>query len=235
VSGEFAWRMEEVIDTYARPLDPNRPVVCFDEAQKELRQPVRPDLPAEPAPPTLPPGAPRRGKPVRQDNEYTRCGVANLFMVVCPLLGFRHVTITQRRTAVDFAHQMKDLVDVHFPQAEKVMVVMDNLNTHTKAALYEAFAPEEAKRIADRLEFVYTPKHASWLNMAELEWSVLRRQCLDRRIGDQELLRQEIAAWEGDRNDQQVKINWCFKVADARVKLRHLYPKLPVETSATDH
>jgi transposase len=204
--------MEEVLDLYAQPFDQRRPTVCFDEASKELRADVRAVLPLAP------------GQPVRQDYEYERRGQANLFLLACPLLGWRHVEVTTRRTYVDFAAQMKALVDVHFPGAEIIRVVLDNLNTHTKGALYEAFPAAEAKRIGDRLELVYTPKHASWLNMAEMEWSVLMRQCLDRRIGDLETLRREIAAWEQARNAQHVPIQWCFRVADARVKLEHLYP-----------
>lgn len=204
--------MEEVLDLYAQPVDEKRPLVCFDEASKELHADVRQTLAAAP------------GKPVRQDCEYERRGTANLFMHLCPGLGWRHVAVTAQRTYLDFAQQMKALVEVHFPQAEKIRVVLDNLNTHTKGALYEAFAPEEAKRLADRLEFIHTPKHASWLNMAELERSVLTRQCLNRRLSDAATLAQEIAAWQEPRNSQRVTINWCFRVADARVKLRHLYP-----------
>lgn len=212
--------MEEVLELYAQPLQETLPTVCFDEASKELHADVRAALPMEP------------GQSRREDCEYERCGTANLFMLVCPLLGWRHVEVTEQRTYVDFAGQMKALVDVHFPHAAKIRVVMDNLNTHIKGALYEAFSPAEAKRIAARLEFVYTPKHASWLNMAEMEWSVLMRQCLNRRIGDTETLRREIAAWETPRNAKRVKINWCFRIADARVKLEHLYP---CKTFVTNH
>jgi transposase len=204
--------MEEVLDLYAQAPDPQRPVVCFDEAGKELRSDVQPPLPPKP------------GQPLREDYEYEHEGSANMFMLLCPAQGWRHVEVSERRTYADFAGQMKALVDEHFPTAEKIRVVMDNLNTHSKAALYETFAPQEAKRIADRLEFVYTPKHASWLNMAEMEWSVLMRQCLDRRIGDFQTLRREIAAWEKGRNVNGVKIEWNFRVADARVKMSHLYP-----------
>lgn len=204
--------MEEVLDLYAQPYDEKNPWVCLDELLKELHAEVRPGSPAAP------------GQPAKYDGEYKREGTANLFVVTCPLLGWRHIEVTERRTALDFAQQLKRLVDVDFPQAETIRVVLDNLNTHTKAALYEAFPAGEAKRLADKLEFVYTPKHASWLNMAELEWSVLVRQCLDRRIGDRATLCREVAAWEQARNAQRVKINWCFRVADARVKLSHLYP-----------
>jgi transposase len=212
VNGEFVWRMEEVLNLYAQPLDKQRPVVCFDEASKELRADVRAELPVEP------------GQPVRQDCGYERRGTANMFMLLCPLLGWRQILVTQRRRYGDFAHMMKTLVDVYFPKARQIRVVLDNLNTHTKGALYEAFAPDEAKRIADRLEFIFTPKHASWLNMAELEWSVLTRQCLDRRVPDIETLAREVEAWQEPRNKQRTRIRWCFRVADARVKLGHLYP-----------
>jgi transposase len=204
--------MEEVLNLYAQPLDPQRPVVCFDEASKELRADVRAELPVEP------------GQPVRQDCGYERRGTANLFMLLCPLLGWRQINVTQRRRYGDFAHMMKALVDSYFPKARHIRVVLDNLNTHTKGALYEAFAPEEAKRIADRLEFIFTPKHASWLNMAELEWSVLTRQCFDRRVPDIDTLVREINAWQEPRNKKRTRIRWCFRVADARVKLGHLYP-----------
>jgi transposase len=212
VSGEFVCAMEEVLQTYARPDDPKRPQVCFDEASKELHAEAHDPEPARP------------GQAARQDCTYERQGTANLFMLACPLRGWRHVEVTERRTKVDFAHQMKALVDEHFPEAELITVVLDNLNTHTKGALYEAFAPPEAKRIADRLQLVYTPKHASWLNMAELEWSVLVRQCLGRRIATAEELRAEIQAWERARNAAGVKITWSFRLPDARVKLAHLYP-----------
>jgi transposase len=212
VSGEFVCAMEEVLETYAKPLNSQRPVVCFDEASKELH--------AE----THAPQAVQPGQAARQDCTYERQGTANMFMMVCPLLGWREVVVTERRTKVDFAEQMKALVDEHFPQAERVTVVLDNLNTHTKGALYNAFPPEEAKRIADRLELVYTPTHASWLNMAELEWSVLVRQCVNRRIATAEELQSEIAAWVKERNAAGVKINWSFRIPEARIKLAHLYP-----------
>lgn len=204
--------MEKVLDLYAEPYDPAYPQVCFDEGKKELRGEIQASLP------------PRPGQPKCQDYEYVRNGAANLFLLVCPLVGWRHLEVTQRRTRVDFAHQMKALVDVHFPEAKKIRIVMDNLNTHTPGSLYEAFAPAEAKRIVDRLEFHYTPKHASWLNMAEMEFSALTRQCLDRRIADVETLKHEIAMWQQERNTARVTINWCFRLADARVKLEHLYP-----------
>lgn len=204
--------MEEVLETYAEAHDPARPVVCFDEASKELHAETHAPQPVAP------------GRAAREDCTYERQGTANMFMMVCPLLGWREVTVTERRTALDFASQMKALVDDHFPEATVVRVVLDNLNTHTKGALYEAFGPAEAKRIADRLEFVYTPKHASWLNMAELEWSVLSRQCLGRRIATAEDLRRAVEAWVEERNAAGVKITWSFRLPDARVKLAHLYP-----------
>jgi transposase len=204
--------MEEVLDLYARPWDRREPVVGFDETTKQLVQETR--TPRPPAP----------GQPARHDYEYRRNGVANLFVCFQPLGGWRHVSVTQRRTKGDFAQQMRELVDVHFPGAQKIHVVLDNLNTHTKGALYETFPPAEAKRIADRLEFHYTPKHASWLNVAELELAILTRQCLKGRIGDQETLTREIAAWEKERNDQEATIWWRFSVTHARTKLKHLYP-----------
>jgi hypothetical protein len=204
--------MEDVLDLYAQPYAACAPVVCFDETSKQLVAETRLPWPAAP------------GQPARYDYEYTRNGVANLFVQFQPLTGWRHVAVTQRRTKHDFAEQMKELVDVHFPTAIRIRVVLDNLNTHTKAALYEAFAPAEAKRIADRLEFHHTPKHGSWLNMAEIELSILTNQCLDRRIPDAAVLTQEVSAWERDRNAEHATVNWRFKVADARTKLKRLYP-----------
>ncbi len=204
--------MEDVLDVYVRPLDPKHPQVCFDESSKQQVKEVRTPLPVAP------------GQPARYDTEYERNGVSNLFMFFAPLLNWRHVKVTDRRTAVDWAQCMRDLVDVHFPEAERITVVQDNLNTHTPAALYAAFPPEEAKRIWDKLEFHHTPKHGSWLNMAEIELSVLSRQCLDRRIPDQETLTTEVAAWEADRNAMQATVDWRFTTEDARIKLKHLYP-----------
>jgi transposase len=206
--------MEDVLDVYARPHDLKRPLVCFDESNKEQHREVVEPLPVAP------------GQAARQESTYERNGVSNLFMFFAPLENWRHVKVTDRRTAQDWAQCMKDLVDVHFPEAEKVVVVQDNLNTHTPAALYAAFEPHEAKRIWDRLEFHYTPKHGSWLNMAEIELSVLSRQCLDRRIPDQERLRREVAAWEERRNRAKTTIDWRFTTADARIKLKKLYPTL---------
>jgi hypothetical protein len=206
--------MEDVLDVYARPRDPRCPLVCFDETNKEQhRETVAPLLPAP-------------GQPARRESTYQRNGVSNLFMFFAPLENWRHLKVTDRRTAVDWAHCMRDLVDVHFPTAERIVVVQDNLNTHTPAALYATFPPAEAKRIWNRLEFHYTPKQGSWLNMAELELSVLSRQCLDRRIPDQPTLRQETAAWVARRNTARATIEWHFTTADARVKLTKLYPTL---------
>ena len=215
----FVAQMEEVLDVYTRPLDPKRPQVCFDESSKQQVKEVRTPLP----------GAP--GQPARYDTEYERNGVSNLFMFFCPLLNWRHVKVTDQRTAVDWAHCMRELVDVHFPEAERIILVQDNLNTHTPAALYAAFPPEEAKRIWDKLEFHYTPKHGSWLNMAEIDLSVLSRQCLDRRIPDQATLIREVAAWEAERNARQATVHWRFTTADARIKLKHLYPVIEPITS----
>ncbi len=206
--------MEDVLDVYVRLLDPKRPQVCFDESSKQQVKEVRTPLPSAP------------GHPARYDTEYERNGVSNLFMFFCPLLNWRHVKVTDRRTSRDWAACMRELVDVHFPDAERITVVQDNLNTHTPAALYAAFEPAEAKRIWDKLEFHYTPKHGSWLNMAEIELSVLSRQCLDRRIPDQEALRREVAAWETERNTSGATVNWRFTTADARIKLKHLYPSI---------
>jgi transposase len=207
--------MEAVLDLYVEPSDPNRPRVCFDEAMKQLVQEVRDPLPAEP------------GQPGRYDYEYQRNGVANLFLFYSPdhpQGGWRHAAVTAHRAKPDFALQMQALVDEHFPEAERIRVVLDNLNTHTPAALYEAFEPAEARRLVEKLEFVYTPKHASWLNQAEIELAALRRQCLDRRIPDAETLAAEVAAWETERNRAGTVIRWRFRVTDARTKLKQLYP-----------
>jgi hypothetical protein len=206
--------MEDVLEVYHRPFDPKRPVVCLDEASKQLIGETRQPLPPEP------------GQPERFDYEYVRNGTANLFMVSEPLLGWRAVQITERRTAKDFAEVLRWLVEELHPDAERVVLVMDNLNTHKLASLYEAFAPEQARRIAERLEVHHTPKHGSWLNVAEIELSVLSRQCLDRRIETAEELRREVAAWEEPRNERAAEVKWRFTTADARIKLRHLYPSL---------
>lgn len=212
VGADFVWRMEDVLDLYAEPYDPARPKVCFDETSKQLIAETRLPLPMAP------------GTPERVDYEYERKGTANLFLVTEPLTGWRHVDVTDRRTKHDFAHQMRDLVDRHFPDATTIRVVLDNLNTHTPASLYEAFPPPEARRILRKLEFHYTPVHGSWLNMAELEFSMLSRQCLNRRIGDRDTLVTEVAAWEAARNEQRASIRWQFTVDDARRKLHRLYP-----------
>jgi hypothetical protein len=206
--------MEDVLEVYTRPYDPWHPQVCLDETSKQLVADTRAPLPAAP------------GQPERVDYEYERKGTANLFMVFEPLTGQRHVKVTERRTAVDFAHVIQDLVDVQYPQAEKIVLILDNLNTHTPASLYEAFAPAEARRLMERLEIHHTPKHGSWLNMAEIELSVLARQCLDRRIPDPTTLAQEVAAWERQRNAAQCRVDWRFTTHDARIKLKRLYPSI---------
>lgn len=209
--------MEDVLEVYGQPYDPKRPQVCFDEGGKQLIGEVRPPLPARP------------GTPRREDYEYERNGTANLFMVFEPLAGTRHVEVTERRTNQDFAQIMRRLVDEWYPEAEKIVLVMDNLSTHSPAALYEAFEPAEARRLVERLEWHYTPKHGSWLNVAEMELSVLARQCLDRRIPDLETLRREVAAWEQKRNAAVAKVDWQFTTADARVKLKRLYPTIELQ------
>ncbi|MBI4521016.1 MAG: IS630 family transposase [Gemmatimonadetes bacterium] len=211
VSWDFVYRMEDVLDLYQEPFDPLQPVVCFDERPVQLLAEVRIPIPAQP------------GRRRRIDYEYRRGGTANLFVLVQPLAGWRHVEVTERRTNADFAEQMKALVDVHFPEAERIRVVLDNLSSHSGAALYETFAAAEARRILRKLEFHYTPKHGSWLNMAEIEISVLGRQCLDRRIDSLTRLRAEIAPWERKRNESRAQITWRFTVNDARVKLHRLY------------
>jgi hypothetical protein len=211
-SAAFAWRMEDVLDVYTRPLDPRRPLVCLDEASTQLLADVAPPLPVAP------------GHPAWEDYEYRRYGTASLFLCHAPLLGQRHVTAGERRTKVDFAHVIKDLLEVRYPAAEQVVLVMDNLNTHTPASLYAAFPPAEAKRLADRLEIHHTPKHGSWLNMAEIAPSVLARQCLGQRLPDLADLRREVAARETARNAAGQAIDWRFTTADARIKLRRLYP-----------
>ncbi len=206
--------MEDVLEVYHRPYDPRFSQVCMDETSKQLVGETRTPLPAAP------------GRPARIDYEYERHGVRNLFLFVEPLRGWRHVRVTERRTKADWAHAIQELVDVHYPDAERVVLVLDNLNTHVGAALYEAFPPAEARRLLQRLELHYTPPHGSWLNMAEIELSVLARQCLDRRIPDEATLVQEVAAWETDRNAHQTIIHWRFTTADARIKLKRLYPSL---------
>jgi hypothetical protein len=206
--------MEDVLDVYRRPYDPRRPQVCLDETSKQLLASVREALPMRP------------GQVECEDSEYERHGVANLFLWCEPLTGRCHVEVTEHRAKVDWARVVKDLVDTHYPDAERIVLVMDNLNVHTPAALYEAFAPAEAKRIADRLEIHHTPKHGSWLDMAEIELSALTRQCLDRRIPDQDTLIQQVAAWEHARNATPVTIDWHFTTEQARITLKHLYPSI---------
>jgi hypothetical protein len=210
--------MEDVLELYAQPYDEKRPVVCFDETNKQLIEETRVPLPAQPA------EKGHAATAARYDYEYTRNGTRNLFLHCEPKRGWRHVAVTQQRTMVDFAQQMKWLVDEAYPTAEMIRLVLDNLNTHRPASLYETFAPAEARRILRRLEFHYTPKHGSWLNMAEIELSVLNGQCLDRRIGDEVRLKREVQAWQEARNAAELKIEWRFGCQDARVKLSRLYP-----------
>lgn len=204
--------MEDVLSVYTRPYDPRRPQVCFDEMPKQLLAHTREPLLAAP------------GQPRREDYEYERRGTANLFLWYEPLAGRRHVAVTERRTMLDWAHCIKDLVDVHYPNAERIVLVLDNLNTHTPASLYAAFEPAEAKRIADKLEIHYTPKHGSWLNVAEIELAILSTQCVGQRIETIELLTEEVAAWEEARNAAGTGVDWRFTTEDARIKLKHLYP-----------
>ena len=212
VSAEFVANMEDVLDLYAEPYDPQRPVVCFDETSTQLLAETRPPLPAQP------------GRPRRQDYEYRREGTRNLFLACEPLAGWRHVAVTQRRTMQDFAHRMRWLVDEAYPDVLVVRVVLDNLNTHRTASLYETFPAPEARRIAKRLEFHYTPKHGSWLNMAEIEFSVLSRSCLRQRLSGEEALEREVQALVRERNAVQSVINWGFNTQSARTKLHRLYP-----------
>lgn len=206
--------MEDILDVYRRPFDPRRPLVCLDEMPKQLLRDAHASLPGRP------------GEPMRVDYEYERGGVLNLFMLCAPLAGQRWVTVTDRRTKADFARQIKALVDVRYPEADRIVLVMDNLNTHTPAALYEVFPPREAKRLTDKLEIHYTPKHGSWLNIAEIELSILSRQCLDRRMPDEGALRTEVVSWQARRNTSGGQIDWRFTTADARIKLKRLYPSL---------
>jgi hypothetical protein len=206
--------MEDVLGVYQRPYDPRFPQVCMDETSKQLVGHTRTPRPVAP------------GQPAREDFEYVRHGVRNLFLFVEPLRGWRHVRVTERRTKQDWASAIQELVDVHYPEAERIVLVLDNLNTHVGAALYETFAPVEARRRLDRLELHYTPLHGSWLNIAEIELSVLFRQCLDRRISDHDTLIHEVAAWNTARNTRQSTISWRFTTADARIKLKRLYPSL---------
>ena len=210
----FVAAMEDVLAVYTRPRDPDRPLVCLDETSKQLLAETRVPIPMKP------------GRPARCDYEYERNGTANLFMMFAPLEGWRHVKVTDRHTAVDYAHVLKDLADVHFANAKTIVLVQDNLNIHSKASLYEAFPAAEARRLVERFEWHYTPKHGSWLDLAESELGVLSSQCLDRRIPDKQTLIDEIAAWEHDRNANHTKANWHFTTPNARIKLKHLYPSI---------
>jgi len=203
-----------VLDVYKRPYNPKRPMVCLDETSKQLIGETRIPVTASP------------GQPARYDYEYKRNGVANLFMIFEPLIGKRRVKVTERRTKIDWAYCVREMVDQIYPDAEQIVLVMDNLNTHNKSSLYEAFEPAEAKRIADKLEIHYTPKHGSWLDMAEIELGILSRQCLSRRIENMEQLEKEALAWEKNRNAKKEKVDWQFTTADARIKLKKLYPSI---------
>ena len=206
--------MEDVLEVYQRRYDPDYPVVCVDETSKHLIAETRVPIPARP------------GQPARHDYEYERNATANLFMIYAPLEGWRHVEVTDRHTAIDYAQVLKELSGTHFPKAKKIILVQDNLNTHKPASLYEAFPAAAARRLVERFEWHYTPKHGSWLDIAESELSVLSGQCLDRRIPDKLTLVEEVAAWEASRNKKQVKTDWHFSTADARVNLKRLYPAL---------
>lgn len=206
--------MEDVLEVYHRPHDPDRPLVCLDETSKQLIAETREPIPAEP------------GQPERYDYEYERNGTANLFMMFAPLEGQRYVKVTDRHAGVDYAQVLRDLSDTHYPDAAKIVLVQDNLSTHKPASLYEAFPAAEARRLVERFEWHYTPKHGSWLNMAECELSVLSIQCLDRRIADKPTLTKEVAAWQTRRNNKHAKADWQFTTADARIKLKRLYPAL---------
>lgn len=216
--------MEDVLDVYCRPYDPSRPVLCMDESSKQLIQDVRDPLPMAP------------GVPQRVDDHYERKGTCNLFVACEPLRGWREIKVTARRTRLDWAHFVRELVDQHYPHAERIVLVMDNLNTHRPASLYEAFEPAEAKRLWDRLELHYTPVHGSWLNIAECEFSVLSRQCTNRRIPDQLALIAATEAWKQHRNDNTAQVKWQFTTADARTKLARLYPVMqPCDSCVTEH
>ena len=204
--------MEDVLEVYTQPYDPKRPQVCMDETSKQLLSDLRQALPVQ------------AGQPERIDYEYQREGVADLFMFFEPLAAKRFVKVTDQRTRKDWAQAMKELADEKYPQAEKIVIVMDNLNTHSPASFYETFEPEEALRLTNRFEFHLTPKHGSWLNMAEIELGVIIRQCLSRRIADKKTLETEVNAWQNERNAKVGKVDWRFKTADARIKLKHLYP-----------
>jgi hypothetical protein len=214
--GAFVAQMEEVLDLYEKPYDSRYPLICMDETSKQLMDDAQPPLPLQP------------GQVERQDYEYKRNGVCNLFMCCEPLQSQRHVQVTDQRTAIDWAYFMSDLAEEQYPDAKRIVVVMDNLNTHGPGSFYEAFAPAEAKRLAARFEFHYTPKHGSWLNIAEIELSALSRMCLDRRVPDKDVLTREVSAWESERNAKSVTVEWRFTTDDARIKLKRLYPIISV-------
>jgi len=212
----FVCNMEDVLEVYKRPYDPKRPLICMDEMPKQLLADLREPI------------AVRPGHSARRDYEYQRNGVADLFMLFEPLQGKRFIQVEKQRRRIEWAQVMRYLADELYPEAEKIVVVMDNLNTHTPAAFYQVYEPEEARRLTQRFEFHFTPKHGSWLNMAEIELSALARQCLDRRLADIEILCREVQAWQDQRNSEVVKVQWQFTTADARIKLRHLYPRIQV-------
>ena len=209
---EFVWRMEDVLEVYRRPYDPAQPVVCLDETSRQMLGEVRPPTASAP------------GRPARRDPEYARGGVANLFLATEPLRGWRAVLVSDQRTRLDFAACVKELVDTHYPAAERIVLVMDQLNTHSPASLYAAFPAAEAKRLVDRLEVHHTPKHGSWLNIAEIELSALERQCLRQRLPDRDAMEREATAWADRRNAAATAVDWQFTTADARIKLKRLYP-----------
>lgn len=213
-SSDFVAHMENVLDVYKRPFDPHNPVVCMDESPKQLIGETK--VPIKMG----------RGSEKRIDYEYSRNGVCNIFVANEPLAGNRHVKVTERKTKKDWAEFMREIADDQYPNANKITLVMDNLNTHKPSSLYEAFPPEEAKRIWDRFEFIYTPKHGSWLNMAEIELNVLNGQCLNRRIDNIEEVQREVLAWQTHRNNMNAQINWRFETKDARIKLKRLYPSI---------
>lgn len=215
-NADFVCQMEEVLDVYHRPYDPMKPLICFDELSKQLVREVEAPLPVKP------------GEIEKYDYHYERNGVANIFMVCEPIRGKRWTKVTKQRTKIDWAGFMKEIADIHYPSVDKIVVVMDNLNTHKASSFYEAFSPEEAQRLINRFEFHYTPKHGSWLNMAEIELSVLSKQCLNRRIPDLKTLKQEVSSWEKIRNGKEDKIIWRFTTKEARIKLRKLYPTIQI-------
>jgi len=212
-NSSFVAAMEDVLAVYTRPRDPDRPLVCLDETSKQLIAERRVPIPMKP------------GRPTRVDYEYERNGTANVFMLFAPLEGWRHVKVTDRRTSIDYAHVLKDVADIHFPN-KTIVLIQDNLNTHGKASLYEAFPAPEARRLVERFEWHYTPKHGSWLDLAESELGILTSQCLDRRIPDKQTLIEEIASWERERNTNHTKADWQFTTKNARIKLKHLYPSI---------